>query len=486
MPSRAAAVVALAVLGAACPAPAPRVAAPSARDVDRPGVSLAIYSNLAVVREVRELELGPGAQPIAWGGVATQVQGPTLRMVSLTDPEGTRAGEQTVDAPITSGDALLARSVGRPIALRTRSGEVRGTLRAYDAAQIAIDVPDGGLRLVPRGEALESFSLGGDGIAPTATARWVVDARRPGRHLVEVTYDTIGLAWDADYLVILEDDGATSVELSGWATIRNDSGVTYRDAWIQLSTVNPLTDAMAEQARQLAEVLGGEPAPAAETSGAGAEDATPLAGVGPATLPDRQSTRVALVAPRAAVPSRRRLVYDPIGAAGIWREPMINMSPDYGASDRPFVDEFLELTNDVASGLGRPLPAGRARVFTRRQGGALGWVGESELATAKVGDRLRLRLGPARGVRGERKQVEFTIEADRKRIVEEVEIAIENTEETPREVLILERLARGDTWRVSWSSTPVEKEDARTIRAVVTVPPLGTERLRYRVIYTWR
>ena len=68
-------------------------------------------------------------------------------------------------------------------------------------------------------------------------------------------------------------------------------------------------------------------------------------------------------------------------------------------------------------------------------------------------------------------------------MVEEFEIAVTSAAAEPRTVVVLERMARGDTWRVPWASRPAEKEDARTIRFVVTVAPGATEKVRYRVIY---
>ena len=52
-------------------------------------------------------------------------------------------------------------------------------------------------------------------------------------HNLEVSYLTNNLKWKADYVVVLDstDDNA---ELSGWVTVDNKSGTTYKDAKLKL------------------------------------------------------------------------------------------------------------------------------------------------------------------------------------------------------------------------------------------------------------
>src|SRR5262249_5706454 len=135
--------------------------------------------------------------------------------------------------------------------------------------------------------------------------------------------------------------------------------------------------------------------------------------------------------------------------------------------------------------LGRPLPPGRARVFRRETDGGLTWLGEDEIGATGVGQAVRLRLAPATGLKGERKQLGFTTHHALKRIVEEIEVTLSNDTDAAVEVTVLERMARGDTWNVAWASAAASKEDPRTVRFDVKVAAKGKQKLRYRVIYTW-
>jgi hypothetical protein len=50
---------------------------------------------------------------------------------------------------------------------------------------------------------------------------------------VELSYLTGGLAWKADYVVEL-NAADNKLDMSGWVTLTNTSGATYRNAKLQL------------------------------------------------------------------------------------------------------------------------------------------------------------------------------------------------------------------------------------------------------------
>jgi hypothetical protein len=81
--------------------------------------------------------------------------------------------------------------------------------------------------------------------------------------------------------------------------------------------------------------------------------------------------------------------------------------------------------------------------------------------------------------------VQTDVDDERRRIVEEVEITLVNRGDEARAVTVIERLPRSDWWRLTWWTADVEKDDTRSVRFQVVVPPRGETRLRYRVIYRW-
>ena len=60
-------------------------------------------------------------------------------------------------------------------------------------------------------------------------ASHVIAAKKAGAHLAEVTYQTSGISWHAEYVLVLGKADKTA-DLSGWISVNNRSGKTYRRA----------------------------------------------------------------------------------------------------------------------------------------------------------------------------------------------------------------------------------------------------------------
>ena len=105
---------------------------------------------------------------------------------------------------------------------------------SFSDADLVISRADG-LSVIQRNENVKSLSVGElpEGLILEPTLMWLLSSKGGGRQLVEVAYSAGGCGWNADYIAIL--DGAdTALDLSGWVTLRNQSGRTYEDARLKL------------------------------------------------------------------------------------------------------------------------------------------------------------------------------------------------------------------------------------------------------------
>ena len=76
------------------------------------------------------------------------------------------------------------------------------------------------------------------------------------------------------------------------------------------------------------------------------------------------------------------------------------------------VDVYLEFKNDKAFGLGVPLPAGRLRVSQLdKADGSLEFIGEDKIDHTPKDEQVRVKLGSAFDVVGERRQVDFVVDS---------------------------------------------------------------------------
>jgi len=150
------------------------------------------------------------------------------------------------------------------------------------------------------------------------------------------------------------------------------------------------------------------------------------------------------------------------------------------------VDVYLEFKNDKQYGLGVPLPAGRLRVSKLDSAdGSLEFIGEDKIDHTPKDEVVRIKLGSAFDVVGERRQVNFAVDTSAKWIEEEFEIKLRNHKPQPVDVVVKENLYRWSNWKILTKSHNFVKEDARTIDFPVRVEKDGQAVVRYRVRYTW-
>ncbi len=137
---------------------------------------------------------------------------------------------------------------------------------------------------------------------------------------------------------------------------------------------------------------------------------------------------------------------------------------DLGSQSNKKVDVYLEFKNDKAYGLGVPLPAGRMRVSKLDSAdSSLEFIGEDIIDHTPKDEQVRIKLGSAFDVVGERRQVDFSVDSKARWMEEEIEVKLRNHKDEPVEVIVKENLYRWTNWKVISKTQPYTKEDARTI-----------------------
>jgi len=86
---------------------------------------------------------------------------------------------------------------------------------------------------------------------------------------------------------------------------------------------------------------------------------------------------------------------------------------------------------------------------------------------------------------GERRQVDFTVNAGAHWLEEEIEIKLRNHKSQPVDVVVKEPMYRWSNWKLLSHSDDFKKDSARLIHFNVTVPRDGERVIRYRVHYSW-
>jgi hypothetical protein len=291
---------------------------------------------------------------------------------------------------------------------------------------------------------------------------------------VELSYLTSGLAWKADYVVEL-NAADTALDLSGWVTLTNTSGATYRNAKLQLvaGDVNQVTPAMQNMARAKVMMAPAAAAPAREMAEEALFEYHLYTLQRPTTIAENQTKQVALLS-AAAVPARKELLLT--GADYYYRSSFGELG------QKMKVGVFMEFDNKESAHLGQPLPKGIVRVYKKDQAGNAQFVGEDRIDHTPKNETVRLKLGEAFDVTADKKQTDFKKLGGTGKYNSQFETAFElvlkNAKKEAVTVTVQEPIP-GD-WQMLSESYPSTKAASNTAVWKIRVPAEGSTTLNYR------
>jgi hypothetical protein len=427
-------------------------------------VSLTIYNgDFALVREIRTVTLPRGRESIRFADVAGHIDPTSVQIRSLSAPEKVSILEQNYEYDLIDSRRLLQKYLDRNIRLLAKDERFfEGTLLSASDDLILRDL-SGQIKIIKASEVqILEFPQLPEGLITRPTLVWLMDSERSGEHQLEVSYLTDAVDWHAEYVATVNQDD-TRLELGGWVSIDNRSGASYHDARLKLVAgdvhrVAPRPKMMERMRADEAPM--GMGVPQFEEEAFFEYHLYSL--TRPATVADRQIKQLTLF-PRAEAAVRKILTYD-------------------GRSGGARVQVNLEFDNRKQNGLGIPLPEGTLRVYKMDSEGSLQFVGEDLVKHTPRDEKVRVFLGHAFDVVGERKQTQSRKITDRSR-EESYEIRIRNHKDESVEVVAVEHL-RGD-WTILQSSHEFRKKDAGTVEFPVQVAPDEETVITYTVRFRW-
>jgi hypothetical protein len=455
-----------------------------------PGGSVPAASSVpgyAMVRQDRDVNLSTGRSTLRFNDVAGLIDPTTVKFTVPANP-AVRVLEQNFQFDLVSTAKLLLRYLDKSITVERNVGNgtnsVSGTLLSAGDG-VVLRSSDGSIHALNAYSSVTFPELPG-GLITQPTLVWELNSPVSGTQRARVSYQTGGITWWADYNAVFSEGRDANnglLDLSAWVSVINQSGASYPEARLKLvaGEVNRVVPRAEPRMYAMAKANG------PEADGGFAEkafDEFHLYTLGRrTTLPNNSTKQLELFEQTRQIPAKRLLVYDPLGAQE-FGSPMTERDPGIIAGAK--VESFVEFRNDTASGLGIPLPAGRVRVARLDAAdGSLEFIGEDAIGHTPKDETVRLKLGNAFDVVGERRQVDFTVNASARWLEEEIEIRLRNHKSQAVEVVVKEPLYRWSNWKLLNHSDDFKKDSARLIHFTVTVPKDGERVIRYRVHYSW-
>jgi hypothetical protein len=434
---------------------------------DQRDVMLTIYNaNLGLVRDTREGRLDAGTIEVKFMDVAALIDPTSVHLKSLTDPGGLKILEQNYEYDLLTSDKLMEKFVGRKVRLYQSSGAFQeATLLSTNGPVYDIN---GQIYLGQHGSVV--FPSLPDNLVSKPTLLWLLQNARPVPQRIEASYLTTGIAWKADYVMLIDAADART-DLTGWVTIDNKSGATYDNAALKLVAGDINRATSRTEPRRALEVMAQAAPPAAsrEFRSEGFFEYHLYTLDGRTTVKDKQTKQLSLLSANA-VPVDKRFIY--YGAADYFRTP-------YGVPvSNQKVGVYLEVKNSTDNRLGIPLPKGKVRVYKADASGSQQLIGEDWIDHTPKDEKIKIKMGDAFDVVGERVQKDWRkIAAGLYEV--EWEITLRNHKQEAVTVDVIEPVP--GEWEVLRSTIPHEKVDASTMRYRVPVPKDGDTKLTYRV-----
>jgi len=476
--------------------------------------SLSIYDyDLGLVTETVPLNLKKGINEVSFRGATGLVETESVVLRNPNPAVKFRVQEQSYHAAPISQNQLLHLYEGKELDFIVReSGKpdriVTGKIissgytppRSATAARLFRDAqhqfPQG--QLVVEIDGKLSLSMPGVPVIPTPeddsvfrpTLDWKIHSDTAAEIDARLSYLTRGFAWQANYNLIVAE-GGDSIDLSGWATIENNSGKTFTNSKIHL-----VAGSVDGQNRQhdpyrknqhlpLLSVTRSRTA-AAEPSSATEVHVCPLPGA--ITLPDRSTKQIELVRTENLKPNRY-LIYDGALIESAGNRPRsaedLRKAEDYGIKSNTKVWLIHEIENFPKGIHHLPLPAGKMRIYQSSSTGQLQLLAEDVLEYTPSGQPLRLYAGDAPNLSGERKRISVKSDRSRNVIEETFEIRIDNRQkEGAVEVMVIEHLYRGKKWKIQEHSNTFLKTGEQTIEFLIPVEARESHTVSYTVQYS--
>ncbi|MDZ7290883.1 MAG: DUF4139 domain-containing protein [candidate division KSB1 bacterium] len=426
-----------------------------------PQMRVTVYNNnLALVHETRSVDLPKPTGIFSFRDVAAYIDPTSVHFKSVSNADAVRVLEQNFEYDLVSAEKILQRYLDQNVRLMSKQGSpIEGKLLSA-GGNVVLQAADNSIRILNNSEIVSTeLPKLPEGLITRPTLVWQVQNNGPVSQLVEVSYLTTGMSWHAEYVGVLDADDR-NMDLTAWVSIDNNSGATYKDAKLLLiaGDIHRAQPPVRPMRKQLMEMA---MAAAADFEEKEFFEYHLYTLTRPSTLKDRQQKQIELF-PTARTPVTKEYIYD-------------------GARNVKKVNVTITFKNNKEAGLGIPLPAGKVRLY-KPEGEAQVLVGEDAIDHTPRDEEVRLSVGDAFDIVGERTQVSYRQVGERAN-EEKVKIVLRNHKGIAVTVIVVEHFS-GD-WTIREETAPHKKKDATTAEWRVPVAARGEASVEYTVFRTW-
>ena len=441
-------------------------------------LAVTIYnSNLALVKDTRTVDLKKGQNQLAYKDVSAQIRPETALLSNLSYTKGFSVLEQNFDFDLLTPQKLLEKYVGKQVTI-IKTHPTTGEESSEEATVLATN-KGVVLRFKDRIETgipgRIAYKTIPENLRDRPTLVMQLNSGASKKQILELSYLTGGLSWQADYVAEIDKDDA-SLDLAGWVTLTNRSGTHYNKAKLQLVAGD------VNRVRQDIGLVGMSKARAPQAEMASADRMAEeslfeyhLYTLGrKTTIADNQTKQVSLLTAQR-VPVEKELL--------LMGNQYYYLSSTGNIGQAMKVGSYIHFKNKKKNNLGLPLPKGIIRVYKKDKSGNAQFIGEDKIDHTPENEKVTLKLGDSFDVTADKKQTDFKKVKGFSQYhyvyTAEFEVTLKNAKNKEQNVTVREPIP-GD-WDILSSTHIHKKTAAHTAEWKISIPAKKKVVLKYKV-----
>src|SRR5258706_1967842 len=447
---------------------------------DQADLNVTVYnSNIALIRDVRNLALPSGTFRLKFMDIAATVNPATVHFRSLNDPEKLGVIEQNYEYDLLEPAKLLHKYVGKEVTL-VRSYQESGTTKREEIKATLLSDNNGPVWKIGNdivtGVYAESYRFPEvpANLYERPTLLMSLENSGARKQQIEASYLASNLSWNSDYVLTVTRD-EKNADLDGWVTVVNNSGTAFHNARLQLvagelNRIQAPRPSGAMDERMMAKSMAAAPQFQQENF-----SEYHLYSLGRRTSVEDKETKQISLLQGSGVPVEKIFVVN-------GQNYYYHNAQNPGSPLKDPVMVYYKFKNEEKAGLGIPLPAGNVRVYQKDSKGGILFAGEDRIDHTPKDETINIHIGNAFNLVSEHKQTDYK-RIDTHTWEMEFEITLRNHKDAPVTVQVNEPI--GGDWEMLSSTYKYTKTAAFAAQFIVPVAKDGTSVLKYRIRAKW-
>ena len=385
-------------------------------------LKITIYnSNMAFINDTRSVSVNQGKQKLVYEGVPSSVI--TQSVVPTFSGMMTNLYSQNYIYDLISLNSMLVKSIDKEVSFFS-NGEnptlSKGILLSA-SPRVMVQESDSGEIFTLNSGTQVIFSKIPSNMITKPSLVWNLETEKSGKLGIDLKYLTRGISWKSDYVLNLTKD---DLDLTGWITVTNNSGVTYDNAQITClaGDVNRVAP-RANYGRVMRKAM-----PMMEAAADVAEES--FSGYHIYKIPFKET-----------ISNKQQKQISFIGKKGVkYHQYGINTNTyfeNYGKQKLVFTKK-IEFENSKENHMGIALPSGVVRMYQKDSSEQTHFIGESRIGNIPEDEKVKLTVGTLFDAVGEKTITKFIAKRHYRNVV--TRYNVRNQGKEPLELRIQEQI----------------------------------------------